>query len=159
MTSLINECFEMAGGLGAIPVALALPAAILSVALLAVLEAKRLTAKPKLSYQKTKFNEAVLSRMPALRTPYQPLPFLTNGHVETIWAAKCRSKVDLRYRRETLHMPDGGIATLDWRIPEDGDTVRDMAGALLRARFCRSTRLVQTIVISVCAFRYLCVLQ
>jgi len=40
---------------------------------------------------------------------------LTNGHVETIFAAKMRWAVDLDYRRECVYMPDGGLVALDWR--------------------------------------------
>lgn len=81
---------------------------------------------PELSYQNTKFNDAVLSRMPALRRPFKPLPGLTigSGHIETIFAAKTRIKIDVTYRREILHMPDGGIVSLDWRVPRKGEQVR-----------------------------------
>lgn len=86
---------------------------------LAWLDARRKTQKPQLQYASTPFNERVLSACPALREPYRPLTFLTNGHVETIFAAKTRSSPELSYRREILHMADGGCVTLDWEHHDD----------------------------------------
>lgn len=124
MDPFISTCMEFASSVPSVPPAVAIPvASVLAVCLLAWADAQRLTSKPKLSYQATKFNEGVLSRIPSLRSLYKPLPFLTNGHVETIFAAKARKKVDVEYRRENLHMPDGGVVSLDWRVPKEGDLV------------------------------------
>ncbi len=38
--------------------------------------------------------------------------------METILAAKTRSKPSLEYRREILKMADGGCVALDWEYPE-----------------------------------------
>lgn len=125
MDPIISRLMDVASSVPSVPPALAIPVAgVLAVCMLAWADAKRLTSKPKLSYQSTKFNEGILSRIPTLRSLYKPLPFLTNGHVETIFAAKARKKVDVEYRRENLHMPDGGVVSLDWRVPKEGDLVR-----------------------------------
>ena len=99
-------------------------AALLVIATAAWFHARKLTQKAALSYQETAFNRAVLSRMPTLRKPLQPLAFLTNGHAETIFAAFFRRRVDLHYRREYLLVPEGGVVALDWRISQPGDVVR-----------------------------------
>lgn len=65
-----------------------------------------------------------MSRMPTLKALYRPLLFTTNGHVETIFAAKLRRKSDITYRRENVVMPDKGIVSLDWRVPLKGEKVR-----------------------------------
>ncbi|GLC76834.1 hypothetical protein PLESTF_001846100 [Pleodorina starrii] len=90
------------------------------------LDAKRKTQKPGLQYAPTEFNQRVLSACPSLHLPYEPLPFMTNPHVETILAAKTRSKPPLRYKREILMTADGGCVALDWEhleadksLPED----------------------------------------
>lgn len=125
MDSFLSRCMDLATSVPTVPPAVAIPVAgVLAMWMLAWADAKRLTSKPKLTYQSTKFNEGILSRIPTLRSPYKPLPFLTNGHVETIFAAKARKKVDIEYRRENLHMPDGGVVSLDWRVPKEGDLVR-----------------------------------
>ncbi len=49
-------------------------------------------------------------------------------HVETIFAAKTRSRPQLRYRREILRCPDGGCVALDWELDEHPDKVRAGAG-------------------------------
>lgn len=129
MEPILSACMDMASSVPSVPAAIGIPVAgVLAVCLIAWADAKRLTSKPKLSYQPTKFNEGALSRMPTLRSLYKPLPFLTNGHVETIFAAKARKKVDVEYRRENLNMPDGGVVSLDWRVPKEGDVVRLESG-------------------------------
>lgn len=47
--------------------------------------------------------------------------FLTNGHIETIFAAKVRARIALEYKREYLLVPEGGVIALDWkeRHPDD----------------------------------------
>ncbi|GIL67640.1 hypothetical protein Vafri_20979 [Volvox africanus] len=78
------------------------------------LDAKRKTQKPGLQYEASEFNKRVLSACPSLHVPYEPLPFFTNPHVETILAAKTRVKPQLRLRREILRTADGGCVALDW---------------------------------------------
>lgn len=52
--------------------------------------------------------------MPSLREIYQPLGFLFNSHVETIWAALFRVGANVRYYRRCVTMPDGGVVALDF---------------------------------------------
>lgn len=42
---------------------------------------------PPLQYMKSRFNKDILARCPSLTALYRACPFLTNGHVETIFAA------------------------------------------------------------------------
>lgn len=42
---------------------------------------------PQLQYKQTRFNKDILARCPSLTALYKACPFLTNGHVETIFAA------------------------------------------------------------------------
>lgn len=83
----------------------------------------KMTQRPRVVCQPTAFNRGVLSRMPTIRALYRPLLFLTNGHVETIFAAKARSKTLFRYRREYLLVPEGGIVALDWKAPDPQSSV------------------------------------
>jgi hypothetical protein len=85
---------------------------------------RKMTQKPLVSCQPNAFNTGVLSRMPTLRSLFRPLPFLTNGHVETIFAALVRARIDLEYRREYIFVAEGGVVALDWRAPHADDLVR-----------------------------------
>eukprot|EP00195_Chlamydomonas_chlamydogama_P007473 CAMPEP_0202906248 /NCGR_PEP_ID=MMETSP1392-20130828/37919_1 /ASSEMBLY_ACC=CAM_ASM_000868 /TAXON_ID=225041 /ORGANISM="Chlamydomonas chlamydogama, Strain SAG 11-48b" /LENGTH=633 /DNA_ID=CAMNT_0049594653 /DNA_START=364 /DNA_END=2265 /DNA_ORIENTATION=- len=97
------------------------------VGLAAWFDAYRKTRKPNVQMQPTPFNQAVMARCPAFYEPYRPMPFLTNPHVETIFAAKTRATPHVSYRREVLSMSDGGVVALDWEhfsapeedLPED----------------------------------------
>ncbi len=60
---------------------------------------------------------SLISEAPATCRTYQPLPFLTNCHVETIFAAKTRIVPQLKYQREVVMMPDGGCVSLDYEMP------------------------------------------
>ncbi|KAL6748722.1 Alpha/Beta hydrolase protein [Haematococcus lacustris] len=63
------------------------------------------------------FHQEVLSRCPTImKRPYRPVPFLTNRHVETIFASRFRRTPPIVYRREILHMHDGGSVALDWEL-------------------------------------------
>jgi predicted alpha/beta-fold hydrolase len=77
--------------------------------------------RPRVVCQMNPFNQGVLSRMPTIRSVYEPLMFLTNGHIETIFAAKVRARIALEYKREYLLVPEGGVIALDWkeRHPDD----------------------------------------
>lgn len=129
MSALVHQGHDILAALAFSPVVWPVLGTVGTVALAvmyAFWDARRLTGPPELSYQDTKFNDAVLSRMPSLRRRFKPLPGMTlaRGHIETIWAAKTRIKIDVTYRREVLHMPDGGIVNLDWRVPPKGEQVR-----------------------------------
>ncbi|KAK9810879.1 hypothetical protein WJX73_005069 [Symbiochloris irregularis] len=49
-----------------------------------------------------------------MRSKYHILPFLANGHVETIFAALTRVAPQVQYARTQLDMPDGGAVALDY---------------------------------------------
>ncbi len=49
---------------------------------------------------------------------YRPFPWLTNGHVETIWAALFRRGANVKYYRRCLSMPDGGVVSIDYEYPQ-----------------------------------------
>jgi hypothetical protein len=78
------------------------------------IDVKRKTGIPELFMAETPFNKAVINSCPTLTSTYHPSLFLTNGHVETIVAAKSRSKPPVDYQRECLLRPDGGCVSLDW---------------------------------------------
>lgn len=71
------------------------------------------TFTPTVISQPTRLNQALLALCPALTNPYKLPAFLNNGHVETIFAALFRKKPHICYRRELIHMPDGGTVALD----------------------------------------------
>ena len=81
--------------------------------MLAWLDARRKTERPKV-YCSSDVSAALISLCPTMNKPYQPFPMLTNGHVETIFAAKMRSNPHVEYQRECVAMPDGGCVALDW---------------------------------------------
>ncbi|XP_057857956.1 embryogenesis-associated protein EMB8 isoform X2 [Cryptomeria japonica] len=58
----------------------------------------------------------LLSKLTTLERPYVPFPLLGNRHVETIFGAYFRSLPAIRFRREALHMADGGTVALDWPV-------------------------------------------
>lgn len=61
----------------------------------------------------TEFCQRVLRRCELLECHYSKPSFLWNSHVETIWAAGFRKKLDLPLRRSFLETPDGGLLALD----------------------------------------------
>ena len=83
-------------------------------AIAAWFDARKKTALCEITSQPTQFNKGVLSRCPTINTPYQAWPFLTNGHVETIFASKTRRSPDVKYDRESFGCPDGGTVHLDY---------------------------------------------
>ncbi|KAG2432353.1 hypothetical protein HYH02_012927 [Chlamydomonas schloesseri] len=99
--------------------AVALGTAFISAA--AWFDARRKTQKPTVECHPTEFNNRVLAACPSLNLPYQPVMFMTNPHVETIFAAKTRTKPAVRYQREILHTSDGGCVALDWQWEPESD--------------------------------------
>ena len=80
--------------------------------------AKRKTRLSEITAEPSAFNRGVLSRCPTINSPYQAWPFLTNGHVETIFASKTRRSPPVLYDRESFRTPDGGTVHLDYhRVP------------------------------------------
>jgi len=51
---------------------------------------------------------------------YQPVPWLANGHWQTITASILRQVPEVRYERERLELPDGDFLDLDWSRVEPG---------------------------------------
>ncbi|GBG76200.1 hypothetical protein CBR_g21949 [Chara braunii] len=79
-------------------------------------------APPELVIAPNELNLKIAERCPILtgRDSYRPVPFLTNCHVETIFAALFRLRPDVRFRRECLRAPCGGVVALDWPVGGDG---------------------------------------
>ena len=136
----------------------ALPIALLVVVCVAWWHKAKMTQRPRVVCQPTAFNRSVLSRMPTIRALFRPMLFLTNGHLETIFAAKARSKWLLRYRREYLLVPEGGIVALDWKARDPEAEVR-LAGlpgrrhapaVLVASAFARTGMLCQSACIYAC---------
>lgn len=109
------------------PYSYLIPAALLCgtgiIGVMAWLDAYFKTEKPALQMADTGFNRAVLSRCPTINQVYRPFPFLTNCHVETIFAAKFRRTPQVTYARECLITNDGGCISLDWQHDEDPSQV------------------------------------
>ena len=84
------------------------------------LDARRKTELPQVFMSATRFNKEVLQRCTVIHTPYRPTPFLTNRHIETIFAAKLRSVPKVVYKRECLLLQDGGTVALDWEQQHRG---------------------------------------
>ena len=74
---------------------------------------------PRVTAAQTARNQRILAAMPSLRDVYQPLAFLANGHVETIWAALMRRGAGVRYYRRCVTMPDGGVVALDFEHQQE----------------------------------------
>lgn len=111
------------------PAALALT--ILSAMAISAWSSVRRKAKvSEVTNQQTQFNKGVLSRCPMINSPYKPFPFLTNGHVETIFASKTRRSPPVTYERASFACPDGGTVHLDYH---------DLPGNIVGiAHFCLS---------------------
>ena len=87
---------------------------ITAVAVSAWANIKRKTNVSEITSEPTRFNKGVLSRCPTINSPYRPFPFLTNGHVETIFASKTRGSPPVTYERASFACPDGGTVHLDY---------------------------------------------
>lgn len=75
---------------------------------------RRKSSPSQITADPTQFNKGVLSRCPTINSVYRPFPFLTNGHVETIFASKTRRSPPVLYKRESFSTPDGGTVHLDY---------------------------------------------
>lgn len=87
---------------------------ISAVAISAWANVRRKASISEITTEPTKFNKGVLSRCPTINSPYRPFPFLTNGHVETIFASKTRGSLPVTYERASFACPDGGTVHLDY---------------------------------------------
>ncbi|TMW59059.1 hypothetical protein Poli38472_007204 [Pythium oligandrum] len=85
----------------------------------------RLTAQtPELQYQPTIENQTLLARCASIiKHKYYAPWYLFNGHLQTLYLAQAEAWVDpiVKYERQTLDMPDGGILSLDWALPPRPD--------------------------------------
>ncbi|TMW55473.1 hypothetical protein Poli38472_010355 [Pythium oligandrum] len=85
----------------------------------------RATAEtPQLYYQKTAENEALLRECRVITQEKYYAPwYLFNGHLQTFQLSREDQRVEplVKYERQTLDMPDGGILSLDWAIPPRND--------------------------------------
>ncbi len=89
-----------------------------TVAISAWTSARRKTRFSEITTQPNDFNKGVLSRCPTVNSQYQAWPFLTNGHVETIFASKTRRSPPVEYDRYSFGCPNGGTVHLDYhRLP------------------------------------------
>lgn len=79
-----------------------------------IINGRRLSHKPLVYAQHTRFFDDVLSRCPTVHQEYHVVPMLANCHVETIVAAKMRRDPGLQYLRELLSMQDGGTVAIDY---------------------------------------------
>jgi len=76
----------------------------------------RAVREPRVDFDPSPFNEAVLARLEQLRRPYAPTPWLCNAHLQLVWLLLLESlSPPLRYERsDILRMRDGGTTALDW---------------------------------------------
>ena len=89
-----------------------------TVAISAWTSARRKIRLSEITTQPNDFNKGVLSRCPTIKAPYQAWPFLTNGHVETIFASKTRRSPPVEYDRYSFGCPDGGtVHVASHRLP------------------------------------------
>ncbi|KAJ3241709.1 hypothetical protein HDU81_011033 [Chytriomyces hyalinus] len=69
--------------------------------------------------------ECVRSQCPSLaRGFFSAAPLLANGHLQTVTASLSaritkKSRGDLRYRRDLVHLKDGGLVAIDWDVESD----------------------------------------
>ncbi|KAF0693831.1 Aste57867_15251 [Aphanomyces stellatus] len=71
---------------------------------------------PLLVFANTDFNRAVLSKCPALESPYHPTWYLFNGHVHTIVAGRGSPSPKVKYERQMVPTADGGVVSIDWVV-------------------------------------------
>lgn len=57
-----------------------------------------------------------------VESKYQHVPWLTNGHLETVVPSAFRSVKNVLYRRQRLELADGDFLDLDWLRHDDVDT-------------------------------------
>lgn len=71
---------------------------------------------PRLDFNPSPFNAAVLARLDQLQRPYAPTPWLYNAHLQLLWLLLREAVAPpLRYdRTDVLRMRDGGTTALDW---------------------------------------------
>lgn len=128
-----------AGVMGPGPLALMLSVGSAGLATLAAfMDARGKTHAPTIFYPtgggeaSREAHERVIAKCPSLLAPYVPVPFLTNPHVETIFASKYRKSPNVQYTRECITMSDGGTVALDWEHnPQPDQTLHADAPVLI----------------------------
>lgn len=106
--------------------------AVLGAAALAMLyNSRRLSHKPVVHSQHTRFFDDILSRCTTVHKEYHVYPLLANCHVETIAASKFRRDPKLKYDRELLDRPDGGTVAVDYEQLEPGTELPEDAPVVL----------------------------
>ncbi|KAG6961630.1 hypothetical protein JG688_00008970 [Phytophthora aleatoria] len=85
---------------------------------------------PRLIYRKTPANKKLLSHCVTMtQTKYYPPWNLFNGHLQTITFAKDKRGPKIKYKRQLLDMPDGGVVSLDWALlPEHSPRSKESDG-------------------------------
>jgi predicted alpha/beta-fold hydrolase len=71
---------------------------------------------PRVDYNRSDFNHALIPRLDQLRQPYAPTPWLSNRHLQLVWILLREAIApELRYERsDVLRMTDGGTTALEW---------------------------------------------
>ncbi|KAF0683106.1 Aste57867_24794 [Aphanomyces stellatus] len=80
-------------------------------------------SKPTLFYQKTPITQHLLNNCSLLVEKYHPTWYLFNGHLQTLFLALGNRFPVVQYRREHVHLTDGGLVSLDWAVPPTMDDV------------------------------------
>lgn len=93
--------------------------------------AMRHGSKPRLLYQETPFNLKLIEKLPILQEVYERIPWLWNGHVETIFASQTRKNPNLEYNRRLVELEDGGVVALDFEPIEMDKGLKSDAPVLL----------------------------
>jgi len=75
----------------------------------------RASGRPRLIYDKTDENMALLRACHLLEMPYRPTPWCFGKHFQTAISSTLRRSAIVVYRREIINMPsDNGTVALDW---------------------------------------------
>eukprot|EP00873_Tetraselmis_striata_P040455 jgi/Tetstr1/460719/TSEL_005906.t1 len=92
--------------------------------------------KPEVYMAPTAQNKMIMEECPALTDTYRVSMWMRNKHVETIFAALFRHiflsiEHYVRYERQELKLPDGGLVSLDWLAGETVNTLPRSAPVLI----------------------------
>jgi len=90
------------------------------------------TAKPpKLYYQPTDFNKRLVANCRQIHHKYYPIPFLHNGHIQTILQEYVFKTRKIHYTREMIQTPEQEIIGLDWAHPPADKILKGRKATLL----------------------------
>ncbi|KAK9855779.1 hypothetical protein WJX84_003279, partial [Apatococcus fuscideae] len=64
-------------------------------------------------------SDRVFSNCRRLNSPYEVRPYLSNGHIETLFAAIFRKSAAVKYNRTVLTGPDGGQTAIDSPVTQE----------------------------------------